>query len=103
MAVSFQAPNILRCLDSAHRDDGGIVPREVWEKPRGDPEVDLQGFQVPVVDSDDVSLDFQGPIHLGHIVHFHEDIVQGLENAPMALIGMMKGEAIGKRLVQVAT
>ncbi|OGB06796.1 MAG: hypothetical protein A3E25_09575 [Burkholderiales bacterium RIFCSPHIGHO2_12_FULL_69_20] len=33
---------------------------------------------------------------------FHEDIVQGLERAPAALIGMMKGEAIGKRLVQVA-
>lgn len=33
---------------------------------------------------------------------FHEDIVQGLENAPAALIGMMKGEAMGKRLVQVA-
>jgi len=32
---------------------------------------------------------------------FHEDIVQGLDNAPAALIGMMKGEAIGKRLVQV--
>jgi NADPH-dependent curcumin reductase CurA len=33
---------------------------------------------------------------------FHEDIVSGFENAPAALIGMMKGEAIGKRLVQVA-
>lgn len=33
---------------------------------------------------------------------FHEDIVQGLEHAPAALIGMMKGEAIGKRLVQVS-
>ncbi len=33
---------------------------------------------------------------------FHEDIVQGIEQAPAALIGMMKGEAIGKRLVQVA-
>jgi NADPH-dependent curcumin reductase CurA len=32
---------------------------------------------------------------------FHEDIVPGFENAPAALIGMMKGEAIGKRLVQV--
>jgi len=32
---------------------------------------------------------------------FHEDIVSGFENAPAALIGMMKGEAIGKRLVQV--
>jgi NADPH-dependent curcumin reductase CurA len=33
---------------------------------------------------------------------FHEDIVPGIERAPEALIGMMKGEAIGKRLVQVA-
>ena len=33
---------------------------------------------------------------------FHEDIVAGIEQAPAALIGMMKGEAIGKRLVQVA-
>ena len=33
---------------------------------------------------------------------FHEDIVRGLANAPAALIGMMKGEAIGKRLVQLA-
>ncbi len=35
-------------------------------------------------------------------LRFHEDIVEGLEQAPAALIGMMKGEAIGKRLVQVA-
>ena len=33
---------------------------------------------------------------------FHEDIVDGLENAPGALIGMMKGESIGKRLVRLA-
>ena len=33
---------------------------------------------------------------------FAEDIVAGIEQAPAALIGMMKGEAIGKRLVQVA-
>ena len=33
---------------------------------------------------------------------FHEDIVQGIENAPAALIGMMQGEGIGKRLVQVS-
>jgi NADPH-dependent curcumin reductase CurA len=37
----------------------------------------------------------------GEVV-FHEDVVQGIERAPEALIGMMKGEAIGKRLVQVA-
>ena len=33
---------------------------------------------------------------------FQEDIVQGLGHAPAALIGMMRGEAIGKRLVQVS-
>jgi NADPH-dependent curcumin reductase CurA len=33
---------------------------------------------------------------------FHEDIVPGFANAPAALIGMMRGQAIGKRLVQVA-
>jgi NADPH-dependent curcumin reductase CurA len=33
---------------------------------------------------------------------FHEDIVHGIERAPAALVGMMKGEAIGKRLVQVS-
>jgi len=35
-------------------------------------------------------------------IRFEEDFVQGLEQAPAALIGMMRGEAIGKRLVQVA-
>ncbi|HVQ71285.1 MAG TPA: NADP-dependent oxidoreductase, partial [Bradyrhizobium sp.] len=34
-------------------------------------------------------------------IYFHEDIVRGLEQAPSALIGMMKGDAIGKRLVQL--
>ncbi len=36
----------------------------------------------------------------GEVV-FHEDIVDGLEQAPAALIGMMKGDAIGKRLIRV--
>lgn len=34
-------------------------------------------------------------------IYFHEDIVHGLEQAPSALIGMMRGAAIGKRLVQI--
>jgi NADPH-dependent curcumin reductase CurA len=32
---------------------------------------------------------------------YHEDIVDGLENAPMAFIGMLEGKNIGKRLVRV--
>ncbi len=35
-------------------------------------------------------------------VHYREDIVQGLENAPRALIGLLNGENIGKRVVQVS-
>jgi NADPH-dependent curcumin reductase CurA len=35
-------------------------------------------------------------------VRYREDIVQGLENAPRAFIGLLQGENIGKRVVQVA-
>jgi NADPH-dependent curcumin reductase CurA len=35
-------------------------------------------------------------------VHYREDIVQGLENAPRAFIGLLNGENIGKRVVQVS-
>ncbi|MEK6374113.1 MAG: NADP-dependent oxidoreductase [Acidobacteriota bacterium] len=35
-------------------------------------------------------------------IHYREDIVQGLENAPRAFIGLFKGENIGKRIVQVS-
>ena len=41
-------------------------------------------------------------LHTGEI-HFHEEIVPGLERAPAALIGMMKGDGIGKTLVQVTS
>lgn len=39
-------------------------------------------------------------VRAGEVV-FREDIVQGFEHLPRAFIGMLKGEAIGKRLVQV--
>ena len=35
-------------------------------------------------------------------VRYREDIIQGLENAPRAFIGLLQGENIGKRVVQVA-
>jgi NADPH-dependent curcumin reductase CurA len=34
---------------------------------------------------------------------YRENIIEGLENAPRAFIGMLKGENIGKQLVKVAT
>lgn len=35
-------------------------------------------------------------------IHFHEDVIDGLERAPMALIGMLRGDNIGKLAVHVA-
>jgi NADPH-dependent curcumin reductase CurA len=35
-------------------------------------------------------------------IRYRESIVHGLENAPSAFIGMMRGENIGKQLVQVS-
>src|SRR5713226_6011176 len=35
-------------------------------------------------------------------IRYREDIIQGLENAPRAFIGLLQGENIGKRIVQVA-
>jgi NADPH-dependent curcumin reductase len=35
-------------------------------------------------------------------IRYREDIVQGLENAPRAFIGLLQGENIGKRIIQVA-
>jgi NADPH-dependent curcumin reductase CurA len=38
----------------------------------------------------------------GRII-YREDIVDGLENAPRALIGLLRGENFGKLLVRVAS
>jgi len=35
-------------------------------------------------------------------IRYREDTVQGLENAPRAFIGLLQGENIGKRIIQVA-
>lgn len=35
-------------------------------------------------------------------VRYREDIVEGLENAPQGLIGLLRGENFGKRLVRIA-
>jgi NADPH-dependent curcumin reductase CurA len=35
-------------------------------------------------------------------IKYREDVVEGLENAPRAFIGLLNGENIGKRVVRVA-
>ena len=34
---------------------------------------------------------------------YREDIVEGLENAPRAFIGLLRGENFGKRLIRVSS
>jgi NADPH-dependent curcumin reductase CurA len=35
-------------------------------------------------------------------IKYHESVAHGLENAPKAFIGMLKGQNLGKQLVKVA-
>ena len=35
-------------------------------------------------------------------IKYREDIVEGLDNAPATLIGLLKGKNFGKQLVRVA-
>ncbi|WP_234397742.1 hypothetical protein [Sneathiella glossodoripedis] len=49
----------------------------------------------------DVVRDLGGWIREGK-VKYKEDIVQGIENAPEAFLGLLKGKNFGKLLVQVS-
>ena len=35
-------------------------------------------------------------------IKYRQDVVEGLENAPRALIGLLRGESFGRLLVRVA-
>lgn len=39
----------------------------------------------------------------GGRIHYREEIIDGLDNAPAALIGLLKGENFGKRMIRVTT
>jgi NADPH-dependent curcumin reductase CurA len=45
--------------------------------------------------------DMRGWLRDGKL-HYKEDVVEGLENAPRALAGLLRGENFGKRIVKVA-
>ncbi|HKO55763.1 MAG TPA: NADP-dependent oxidoreductase [Thermoanaerobaculia bacterium] len=36
-------------------------------------------------------------------IHYREDVVEGLENAPRAFLGLFEGENLGKRVVRIAS
>ena len=64
----------------------------------------LRGFIVTdfAARQGDFLRDVSGWLRDGRIKH-REDIVDGIENAPRALIGLLRGENFGKTLVQVAS
>jgi NADPH-dependent curcumin reductase CurA len=43
-----------------------------------------------------------GPLVAAGEIKYREDVVDGLENEPKALIGMLKGSNFGKLLVRVS-
>jgi NADPH-dependent curcumin reductase CurA len=45
--------------------------------------------------------DASGWVQAGRL-RYREDIVEGLENAPRAFIGLLRGENFGKRLIRVS-
>lgn len=66
--------------------------------------IKLQGFIVS--DRTDHWPDIRaklGELVLANKIKFRESIVEGLENAPAALVGMLKGENFGKQLVKLTT
>jgi NADPH-dependent curcumin reductase CurA len=63
----------------------------------------LRGFIVSdfAARQEDFLRDVSGWLREGRI-NYREDIVDGIENAPRALIGLLRGENFGKMLVRVA-
>ena len=45
--------------------------------------------------------DLEGWVHAGKL-KVPEDVIAGLENTPAALVGLLAGENIGKRMVKLA-
>jgi NADPH-dependent curcumin reductase len=63
----------------------------------------LRGFIVSdfAAKQADFLRDVGGWVHTGRL-KYREDIVDGLENAPAAFLGMLQGRNFGKMLVRVA-
>ena len=65
--------------------------------------ITMQGFIVTdFMDKHDQALaELQGWVAAGKI-KVKEDILEGLENTPKALIGLLAGDNVGKRMVKVS-
>ena len=89
----------------------GMISQYNLEKPEGvknlgtvvGNKVRIQGFIVS--DHMDLKAEFMAEISgwlAAGKIKYREDITQGIENAPAAFIGMLKGENFGKQVVQIA-
>ena len=95
----------IACCGAVSQYDGAPAPHG----PRGVPglivvkRLTLQGFVVMDYDSEreHALADLQCWVAAGTL-KVHEDIVDGLENTPAALIGLLAGNNRGKRMVKVA-
>ena len=95
----------IACCGAVSQYDGDAPPHG----PRGIPglivtkRLNLRGFIVS--DFDDqrnaALTDLKGWVESGQL-KVREDVIVGLENLPAALIGLLAGENIGKRMVKVA-
>ena len=78
------------------------APWRAWNTDRHQAASTLRGFVVMDFDNRRAAAlaELKGWVDSGQLV-VREDIVEGLENLPAALIGLLAGENIGKRMVSV--
>ncbi len=94
----------IACCGAVSQYDGAAPPHG----PRGVPglivtkRLTLRGFVVMDFDDqrDKALTDLKAWVEAGRIKVF-EDIIEGLENTPAALIGLLAGQNVGKRMVRV--
>ncbi len=94
----------IACCGAVSQYDGAAPPHG----PRGIPglivtkRLTLRGFVVMDFESqrDAALIELQGWVASGQL-KVQEDIIEGLENTPAALIGLLNGENRGKRMVKV--
>jgi NADPH-dependent curcumin reductase CurA len=94
----------IACCGAVSQYDGGPPPHG----PRGVPglivtkRLNLRGFVVMdyAAENDQALADLQSWVADGRL-KVKEDVIDGLENLPSALIGLLAGENLGKRMVRV--
>ena len=72
-AGGADAADVLRGLDAAFADADDVVGDFLGQF-LGGGEIDLEGFQVAVVDADEVGAEFERAVHFAQVVHLHQHV-----------------------------